>query len=65
MVLASFFMFMSLYMVRTNLSVAIVCMVNHTALQEQGLENSSDVILAPECGRNITKDTEVLQLLKL
>lgn len=40
------------------MSVAIVCMVNHTALKEQGLDNSSDV-MAPECGRNITQQQEV------
>ncbi|XP_014673440.1 PREDICTED: sialin-like, partial [Priapulus caudatus] len=51
-VLLSFLMFVCFSMQRSDMSVAIVCMVNHTALQQ---EIPSDVTVSEQCRRNITQ----------
>lgn len=45
------------YIMRTNMSVAIVAMVNHTANQGEKVEDE----VVNECGDLITNETEIAQ----
>lgn len=57
-----FFMFVHLYAQRVGMSVAIVCMVNHTAIKQPGSGGDSDgnetVIVPPTCDRQTSNSTQ-------
>lgn len=58
--LVTFMIFLGManaYVMRTNMSVAIVAMVNHTAIK--GTEEVANVV--NECGVRITNETEAAQ----
>ena len=57
-----FFGYISLYALRFNLSVAIVCMVNHTAVDE-GMNITE--IKSSLCSRNESSETEILLEVRL